>query len=306
MLVGSANATEIVVSWTPPTGREDGTELVASELQKYSLYAVRPGYDPAGEEIIPGTNADLIQDDIPGDATMWTVYNVEDWGVGQVTVALTVTDTGDLTSKGSESATAEFLYSPFRPPVLSTVTYTVPEPITPIMASDEISTSVKEMGTFNVPGDKLSIVGWVKANSFTVTDARILSKASGVKTQEHIFMLSSANDYDGGTDDILLRARLRTDGNTDTYYGPKLDLDTWHHVGLVYDGRTVKLYLDGIKVLEETKTGNIAQSGDSVWIGDNPPTLGSRPWDGSLGYVRVYDSVLTSTEVNRILAETRP
>jgi hypothetical protein len=71
----------------------------------------------------------------------------------------------------------------------------------------------------------------------------------------------------------------------------------------VYDGATLSLYQDGVEVASAQKTGNItANSSVATWIGGNPPTATTRPWNGAIADVRIYGRSLSAEEIELLAA----
>jgi hypothetical protein len=144
-----------------------------------------------------------------------------------------------------------------------------------------------ELGSIDVPGEKMTISAWINAGSFATHDARIISKASFTDETDHWWMLSTLN----GTD---LRFRLKTDDNlTTTITAPGvLSTGTDHFLSAVYDGNRMTLFLDGVPVRSEEKTGFIDQN-NSVYaaIGNQPesawPEFGKRAFNGTIDEVRI-------------------
>ena len=103
--------------------------------------------------------------------------------------------------------------------------------------------------------------------------------------------------------DVRLRFRLKAGGSTSTLVAESGDvqLGTWFHVAAVYDGRMMQLFKDGKEVGAMKKTGEIAIDPKvSVWIGDNPPAAGSRPFKGEMDDVKIYRRALTLAEIDAL------
>ncbi|WP_455370081.1 LamG domain-containing protein [[Eubacterium] cellulosolvens] len=165
--------------------------------------------------------------------------------------------------------------------------------------------------------NELTILAWFKADDFDQDDGRIISKATGLPGDSHFWMLSTrgAGGASGGESPYRVRFRVRTGSTTttltdadatadpfsaaDTLNTIAVDLQTdiWYFAAATYDGTDMKIYVDGTLVASTSKTGDIAESGASVWIGDNPPTAGSRPFDGLIDEVAVFKRALTLTEI---------
>ncbi len=159
------------------------------------------------------------------------------------------------------------------------------------------------LGTLDVSGSALTLTGWVQATDLancTYYDCRILSKASGASEQDHYWMISTTKV--GSV--TRLRFRLKAGGLTSTLIATSGDISNGDsfHVATTYDGETMRLYKDGVEVGSRAKTGAIdTNSTVEAWIGGNPTEGSSRPWDGSLTNVRVYQKSLTPTEVITIM-----
>jgi hypothetical protein len=97
-----------------------------------------------------------------------------------------------------------------------------------------------------------------------------------------------------------LRFRLKTGGNTSTLIANSGALveNQWMHVASVYDGAFMRLYLNGVEVGAQSKSGSLStNSGVPVWIGANPTNASQVPWDGQIDDVRIYDRALSPQEV---------
>ena len=159
-------------------------------------------------------------------------------------------------------------------------------------------------GTFSVPGTALTICGWFNADDFGTGDARIISKAVDHFVPDHWFMLSTVTS---GAD-AFLRARLKTNGTTDTLIATTgaFYAGDWVFAGLVYDGNTLKLFKDAIEVASMNKSGSMdVDQTVPIWIGNNPGPH-PKPFDGIIDDVRIYDRALSPTELETLYTATQP
>ena len=158
------------------------------------------------------------------------------------------------------------------------------------------------LGGLDLNGTGVTLAAWVKARSFTGKhfNGRIISKADGIAANRHVFMLSTARR--GSTDDVVLRGRVRIGGEVVTVRANKglMLPDIWYHTAMVYDGSTMKLYLDGVEVASNSFTpplvGMIDQDSEiDVSVGAQPDGLA--PWDGQIDNVRIAQRVFTAVEI---------
>ncbi len=162
---------------------------------------------------------------------------------------------------------------------------------------DGINDSV-DVVSADVFGQSMTISLWFKASSFAVSDARLISKAIGVNSSEHYWMISTIDS--GG---IKLRFRVRTGNSTSELKasGGNLTLNLWTHVAVVYDGATMRIYKDGFQVGTAPKSGTLATNSSVMTsIGNQPSVAGSRPFDGLIDDVRIYSQALTGQHIMQL------
>lgn len=72
----------------------------------------------------------------------------------------------------------------------------------------------------------------------------------------------------------------------------------WHHIALVYDGKTVNYYLDGSFEASGDLTGEIKQVADPVIMGTN-----ARPewYSGLLDEVAIFNVALNKDDIKTIM-----
>ncbi len=76
-----------------------------------------------------------------------------------------------------------------------------------------------------------------------------------------------------------------------------LTLSTWQHVAAVYNGITVKLYVNGEIVASENQTDPIASSIANFYIGESPGDPGNRNPVGKIDEVRLWNIARDSTQI---------
>ena len=90
-----------------------------------------------------------------------------------------------------------------------------------------------------------------------------------------------------------------SDVNIGNFWG----IEEWHHVGLSYDGATVRLYADGVEVASGARAWNttitVARIGRQV---NEAPEF----WDGRIDDVRLYNQALSQGEMAGLAGRTAP
>jgi hypothetical protein len=170
-----------------------------------------------------------------------------------------------------------------------------------------------DLGTLDITPDGSGTVGmtlsaWINVDDVaSIGDSRIVSKATSTAEQDHYWMLSTTTV--GGQARLRFRLKTGADPNSGTTTliasSGNLQNNTWYHVAATYDGGTMRLYLNGELVGSTAKTGAAATNGSvGAWIGGNPPSSTSMPWDGKIDEVQLYNRGLTATEIQQLFTGT--
>ena len=92
------------------------------------------------------------------------------------------------------------------------------------------------LGSLDVDGSGLALSAWFNADSYPgpSQDPRIISKASSVSGNDHVFMLGTIKSGNA----VRLRGRVRVGGVTTTVIASSGNLATgqWYHAALTHDG----------------------------------------------------------------------
>jgi hypothetical protein len=143
----------------------------------------------------------------------------------------------------------------------------------------------------------LTLEAWINSDDFyncSSADCRIISKATGVQTQDHYWMLSTINS--GASP--ALRFRLKINDSTETLISNStVPTSQWVHVAASYDGTTMRVYQDGVEVGTQIKPGSISSNpAVEAWVGDSP-SYGTRPWFGAIDDVRIWDVARSQADI---------
>jgi len=171
-----------------------------------------------------------------------------------------------------------------------------------------VDTLVRVTGFDVVGGSGITIACWVITGNLDTpgNDPRMVSKAIGGNSEDHWYMLSSTRVGD----EKRFRFRLKTDGTTDELKADApglIDLDAWIHVAVVWDGATMMIYKNGVVVGSLAKGGTLdVDPTVEMAIGNQPATADSRPWDGSMDDVAIWNRGLSADEVNELMTNGIP
>ena len=83
--------------------------------------------------------------------------------------------------------------------------------------------------------------------------------------------------------------------NVVTYGTAALAVDTWTHLALTYDGATLRLYVNGVQVASQARTGNLVTSANPLQIGGD--SIFGQYFQGSIDEVRIYNQALSPSEI---------
>lgn len=133
----------------------------------------------------------------------------------------------------------------------------------------------------------ISIALWVKPENITTEWTRFVDKnySSG-----YSFTTGSSGSYDD------LSFWHNNQEIIDT--GPVLTLNQWQHVAVTYDGKIVKIFLNGELVDSKPYNGVASGNTSALYIGGTPTY--PRDLDGQLDDVRIYNRGLSDDEIRRL------
>ncbi len=137
--------------------------------------------------------------------------------------------------------------------------------------------------------DQITIAGWIKVWGWARWGSydTIISKGDSWKLYRN-----GSNDYHGPLNFKL--SGVSPSGGV-SVYGVE-DENTWNHIGAVYDGTKMCLYVDGILKSSVAASGNIITNNSKVSIATNIENL-TYQYRGRIDDLRVYDRALSVVEI---------
>ncbi len=146
--------------------------------------------------------------------------------------------------------------------------------------------TLPEDPALDVTGKQLTLEAWVKAKP-TTTHGPIVGKGD---TQYALKVAHGGKELEFFIYDktwITVRAPLPDDWTT-----------RWHHVAGVYDGKVLKLYIDGELKKTRAHAGEIRHCPHPVNVGRNAEAP-DRRFRGAIDKVRIYNRALSADRLNR-------
>lgn len=150
------------------------------------------------------------------------------------------------------------------------------------------------VGLVSTTGDQYTVEAWIRA-----TD-----KVAGPNTEAGIVGQHASVDDAKGTLDIMdgkLRFLVNTqeEGHHDLRSEMDVPIGVWTHVAAVYDGQSMKLFIDGVERGSTPASGPIvSKNRRATRIGGYAGTAANRPWfDGEIDEVRIWEVARTTEQL---------
>jgi len=146
---------------------------------------------------------------------------------------------------------------------------------------------VNESVSVDITSNQISFGAWVYP---TVSNKYQHILVKGVGESRQYGMWLSVN----GTSQIF-RNLNGVVGQTNVTISTPWVVNQWNHIYLVYNGSTIKIYLNGSEVFTENATGNIVHTNSDVNLGGEP----SQPFflNGNIGSAQIYNIALTPNQI---------
>ena len=75
--------------------------------------------------------------------------------------------------------------------------------------------------------------------------------------------------------------------------------DKWHHVAKVYDGSSIKMFIDGILDTEMSSKGTLDTNESPIWLGANPNNIAATGLFDEVGF---FTQALSQDEINDVMS----
>jgi hypothetical protein len=144
------------------------------------------------------------------------------------------------------------------------------------------------------PTAALTVSAWVHRQAFVGAFDPIVKKAGAASGYAMEF--GSIGEQDA----LKFWVYLDSSGWTESPPAP-LSLGVWAHVAGVYDGTTIRLYVDGTEAGSKVASGSIVPSAMDLEFGRDPLNI-YRHYSGLIDDVTIYGRALTAMEISRAAA----
>lgn len=161
---------------------------------------------------------------------------------------------------------------------------------------------------FDKINDQITISAWIKISKFDKWIQTIVAKDGDLWQLQRGW----GDSYNS------INFNLKANNEAPVCWGGVMGLtnvedDNWHHLVGVYDGQTLKLYIDGkINNSAAARKYKISDLKNKLTIGENllkgksnEDAKYSRAWHGSISQVAIFDHALTSSQIG-LLYNTDP
>jgi len=96
---------------------------------------------------------------------------------------------------------------------------------------------------------------------------------------------------------VLLQMNDLPDNCDDEALGGKVDDKEWHHIAGMYDGKMIRIYIDGKESASLACSGELEKNTDPLFIGCR---AGSSRWmNGLIDEIKVYNRALSADEIKK-------
>lgn len=162
-------------------------------------------------------------------------------------------------------------------------------------ADDNVA--IPSSSTLNNLTNKLTLSAWLYRTSAKTGWQSLIARQYGTGTQDQFSLALSGNSYYFTLNTVNNGLRTATAGSN--------KLNEWVHVAGVYDGSTMKLYINGaLAATTLNTTGNVRLDSKPLYLGaaanGSDPNATSESIAGVVDDLRVYNRALSATEIQTV------
>ncbi|MDD5688212.1 MAG: FG-GAP-like repeat-containing protein [Elusimicrobia bacterium] len=161
--------------------------------------------------------------------------------------------------------------------------------------------SVPNSTSLDINGDQLTLITWVRIDSIAASNGYqvfIAKPAADGTHNDPYYSYSLHGDWISSNPTVLTPRFALNIGGSLKLLSASQNLtagSNWYHVAAVYNGATMKIYVDGVERGSTAQTGNITASGAALRLGVNGAN--QEPLNGAMDGVKIYDVALTVDEI---------
>ncbi|KAA9339355.1 T9SS type A sorting domain-containing protein [Hymenobacter busanensis] len=147
----------------------------------------------------------------------------------------------------------------------------------------------------------LTIEAWINPTGTGNSVQNVVNKSSGVQNTGYIFPRTDDN-----FNNLVLYLWI---GGWRTFPVPYASLrNAWHHTAATYDGSRVKIFIDGVKVLDNPLTGPVATNTNALTLGTQPGF--GEFYNGQADEIRLWNVARSEAQIladyNKTVLATQP
>jgi hypothetical protein len=143
-----------------------------------------------------------------------------------------------------------------------------------------------------------SYAGWFKLNSFSTSWSSVFGDFNHNSPANGANFIPRSGSVAICIGDNVGAYNATTSCNSNVFSSSAVQLNSWVHGAMVYDGTTLKVYVNGQNIGSTTKT--IIHTNTTFTIGKWASSYTSYFVDGAIDDVRVYDRALSNDEVSAL------
>ncbi|MDE1852007.1 MAG: LamG domain-containing protein [Candidatus Micrarchaeota archaeon] len=157
----------------------------------------------------------------------------------------------------------------------------------------------KYVGKFNGYSAEIAVKYPLPANAIQVTVTAWVKKVPGTSGD----IIRSTYAFGLGFDNGATCLRLFLNSGWGLGSCGYNDDGNWHFVAGTYNGATDTQYVDGSVLGSESYAGNITYLNTAFVISEFPPSLGFKPFNGSMANIQIYNTSLDASSIKALYQE---